>query len=269
MIAAELLQDANDSHVKRFLMDSNWVWQEKHNGDRRLIEKMGNTVRDFNRRGDIGKGLHPNIVAALKAHPAYQFVLDVEYVTAEERLHVFDTLHMLDHQVATMPYGTRLSYVHSAFDSYSDLIRVVRSATIPAEKLALMEELLKVNAEGFVMKDLSAIYRPGARENYRFKFWKTLDAVVIGDSTKVVEGHLRDSVRLGLYQPNGFLKDICGATKKSWAVLKAGDVVEVKYLYGTGTNDIVQIDILRQRFDKQPKECTIDQIKVNKNWKQR
>jgi len=43
-------------------------------------------------------------------------------------------------------------------------------------------------------------------------------------------------------------------------------VVEVKYLYGTGTQDIVQIDILHLRDDKAPKLCTVDQIIINKNW---
>jgi ATP-dependent DNA ligase len=269
LIRAELLQDATDAQVKRFMLDPTYVWQEKHNGDRRLVAKQGLDINDFNRNGESGKGLPPNVIDAIRKHPLHKFVIDVEYVQAFENLHVFDTLHIGDEQVVTMPYSSRLSYLHSNFDGYHKDMLPIASATTPQEKVALIERVKGEHGEGFVMKDLTAAYRPSEgnrRWNYRFKFWKTLDAVVIGDSQKVVDGKKRDSVRLGLYLPNGELKDICGATKKSAYVLKPMDVVEVKYLYGTGTLDIVQIDILHQRHDKAPALCTADQIIVNKNW---
>ena len=269
MIRAELLRDATDADVKRFMLDSNSVWQEKHNGDRRLIAKNGNEITDFNRNGERGKGLSPQIINALRKHPAHQFVIDVEYVMAFEKIIIFDVLHIGDEPVVALPYSTRLSYLHSNFDGFHADVLPIKSAVTPQDKLALIAEIKSYNGEGFVMKDLRAPYRPSdndQRWNYRYKFWKTLDAVVLGDSEKVVAGKKRDSVRLGLYMADGTLKDICGATKKSWAALKPGDVVEVKYLYGTGTLDIVQIDILHQRSDKAARLCTVDQIIVNKNW---
>ena len=269
MIKAELLQDATDAQVRQFMLDSNYVWQEKHNGDRRLIAKNGNEITDFNRNGERGKGLSPQIIEALRKHPAHTFVIDVEYVMAFEKIVVFDVLHIGDEAVVTLPYSTRLSYLHSNFDGFHADILPVESAVTPQEKLALLAKIKSYNGEGFVMKDLRAPYRPSEgnrRWNYRFKLWKTLDAVVIGDSEKIVDGKKRDSVRLGLYMPDGTLKDICGATKKTRYDLKPGDVVEVKYLYGTGTYDIVQIDILHQRTDKAANLCTVDQIIINKNW---
>jgi ATP-dependent DNA ligase len=272
-IYAELLQDLSlEAAMSRYLLDPNWVWQEKHNGDRRLITKQGNSIEDFNRKGEPGKGLTQRIRQLLQSHPLHKFIIDCEYVMAEDRLYIFDMLIAGDDMIVMSPYGTRLSYLHSNFDGYHADIQPIKSATKADEKRAMKEMLEAAFAEGFVVKDLNAPYRPSnqagtLRYNYRVKFWKTLDAVVIGDSTKVVDGHLRDSVRLGLYMPDGTLKDICGATKKSRYNLKSGDVVEVKYLYGTGTWDIVQIDILHLRDDKSPKQCTIDQIQVNKNFR--
>lgn len=281
MIKAELLTDANDEQVKRLMLDDNWVWQEKHNGDRRLIEKNGDVIRDFNRGGDVGKGLPPKIIATLKAIPLHRFIIDVEFVyVGEETLYVFDILHSGDEALVTMPASTRLSYMYSHF-GFEGNVQAVLSARTPQEKLALMEYCIKIHAEGFVMKDLRAPYRPGARINLRFKFVKTLDAVVIGDSTERDDnGMLKNSVRLGLYMPNGFLKDICGATKKSIYSLKPGkgksnaplvpgDVIEIIYLYGTGTNDVVQPRIAYKRTDKQAKDCTVSQIVLNKNWRKR
>lgn len=263
------------------MLDDNYVWQEKHNGDRRLIEKNGDVIRDFNRNGDPGKGLPPKIIAALKAHPLHRFVIDVEFVyVGEETIYVFDMLHSGDEPLVGMPASTRLSYVYSHF-SFEGNVQAVLSAKTPQEKLALMEYCIKIHAEGLVMKDLRAPYRPGARINLRFKFVKTLDAVVIGDSTERDDnGMLKNSVRLGVYMPNGYLKDICGATKKSIYELKpgtgksnaplvSGDVVEIIYLYGTGTNDVVQPRIAYKRTDKTAKECTVSQIKLNKNWRKR
>jgi ATP dependent DNA ligase domain len=278
VIYPELLQDATDQMVQTLMLDRNWVWQEKHNGDRRIVEKsydskLGFQIIDWNRNAGRGKGLTPNLIAALKKHPLHQFVIDCEFVS--DKLFVFDALHLGDHVVVNEKYRTRLEYLHAAFDGFNKDIETIQSVITPEDKLALYERLQTEHAEGFVMKDLNAKYRPSnqggsLRFNFRRKFAKTLDAVVIGDSQERDDkGMLKNSVRLGLYMPNGFLKDICGATKKSAFVLKAGDVVELKYLYGTGTLDVVQPRILRLRDDKIAQNCTIDQIVVNKNWRKK
>jgi ATP-dependent DNA ligase len=275
LIYPELLQDASDTLVQRLINDVNYVWQETHNGDRRIVEKSGDRVVDYNRHGERGKGLSPNIITALKQHPLHQFVIDCEFVGAENKLHVFDALHLGDYNIVNDKYRTRLQYVHASFDGFHPDILPIESAFTPEAKIALFERLQNDFAEGFVMKDLNAPYRQSnpsgtLRFNYRYKFIKTLDAVVIGDTQERDDkGMLKNSVRLGLYMPNGFLKDICGATKKSSYVLKPGDVVEIIYLYGTGTYDVVQPRINRLRDDKNPLGCTIDQIVVNKNWRKR
>jgi ATP-dependent DNA ligase len=273
MIRAELLRDANDAIIKRLTFDSDYVFQEKFNGDRRLIEKRPDgTVLDFNRDGLPGKGLPEHIKTALRKHPMYQFVLDVELVgsAGSEVIFVFDLLHFGDEVLVLRPYSYREAMYHGQFTGFNH-ITPVKSARTPEEKVALIQRLIDERAEGFVAKDLKAHYRPAdnnQRYNWRYKFWKTLDAVVIGNSTKRRDnGNLSDSVRLGCYDEKGMLHDICGSTKKSAFILRPGDVVELKYLYGTGTLDVVQPTILRLRDDKAPHLCTLDQIVVNKNWK--
>ncbi len=285
-IYPELLQDATDAMVKTLMADSNWVWQEKHNGDRRVVSKetaLDGTVRvvDWNRSADRGKGLPPNILEALRNHPLHQFVIDCEYTNHDKKLHVFDALQLGDYAIEGNKYRSRLEYLHAEFDGFHPDIMPIQSAFTPEEKVALYERLYNECAEGFVMKDLNARYRESGkggymRFNFRYKFVKTLDAVVIGDSTERDDkGMLKNSVRLGLYMPNGMLKDICGVTKKSSFVLKPMDVVQIIYLYGTGDTlverDVVQprIDmrVKQPRVDKRPQECTMSQIVVNKNWR--
>jgi hypothetical protein len=270
------------------LKDSNWVWQEKHNGDRRIVSKetaMDGTVRivDWNRSGSKGKGLTENILQALRNHPLHQFVIDCEFTNHDNKLHIFDALHLGDFAIEGDKYKTRLEYMHSMFDGRHPDILPIQSAITPEDKVALYERLSNECAEGFVMKDLNARYRQSGkggyiRFNYRYKFIKTLDAVVIGDTTERDDkGMLKNSVRLGLYMPNGMLKDICGATKKSSFVLRPGDVVQIIYLYGTGDTlaerDVVQpridVSVKQPRTDKKAQECTMSQIVVNKNWRKR
>jgi ATP-dependent DNA ligase len=270
MIKAELLRDADNALIKRLTGDPGWGFQEKHNGDRRIIEKQGTSVKDYNRNGDSGKGLPQSVFNAVKNHPMYRFVLDVELVS--EQIFVFDTLCYGEEITVANPYSYREQLYHAHFSGY-DRITPVRTARTVEEKIALIQHLRSINAEGFVAKEFKAPYRPAEhnqRYNYRYKFWKTLDAVVIGDSRKRGDdGQLKDSVRLGCYDSRGNLKDICGSTKKSAIPLAPDDVVELKYLYGTGTLDVVQPTILRKRTDKAPRLCTLDQIIVNKNWSTR
>ena len=266
MIKAELLQDAPDDLIKRLVLDSHWVFQEKHNGDRRLIEKQGNVIRDYNRNGLKGKGLPPSVMNAIKNHPMYQFIIDGELVG--NTFFVFDILYYGGQVTADKPYSYRESLYHASFDDAGCIVPV-KSARTSEEKIALIKKLKEERAEGFVAKDTRADYRPSEnnqRWNYRYKFVKDLDAVVIGYSTKMVDGKMRDSVRLGCYDEHGVLHDICGATKKLGLDLRPGTVVILRYLYGTKTLDVVQPRIMDVRKDKAPHECTLSQIVVNKNW---
>ena len=273
-IKAELLQDITYKLAKaRYLDDPRFVWQEKWDGDRRLITKDDDCVQDFNRNGEPGKGLSPEVVRALRAHPLKKFIIDVEFVSAFNMVVVFDFLQVGDTLLVGHPYSVRLSLLEKAFPCGDPHVVPIETARTAEEKMALARRLFAEDAEGFVIKDMDAPYRPregGRRWNWRCKFWKTLDAVVIGDSTSRDDnGMLKDSVRVGCYGPDGALKDICGVTKKTRVPVGPGDVVEVKYLYGSDTLDIVQPTILRQRFDKAPSECLLSQVVVSKKFKGR
>lgn len=267
-ILAERLMDGTAYELACHKKDRNWLFQEKYNGHRRLIQKSANgEIKDFNRLGDKGQGLPEVLIRALRAHPLYQFVIDVELV--ENTIYIFDALLLGDDVLVTEPYFTREASYHSQFDGYHRNIGTAASARTLEEKETLISRLEAEHAEGFVSKDGRAMYRPGATINLRFKFWKDLDAVVIGDSLERSSngsGDLKNAVRLGCYDQRGMLKDICGATKKSDLILRPGDVVKVKYLYGTEELNIVQIDILELRDDKRAVDCTLDQIMINKNW---
>jgi ATP-dependent DNA ligase len=257
MVKAELLQDADEGVVRRTKVDPRFVWQEKHNGDRRLIEKKDGVVKDYNRRGETGKGLPDAVRDAIRNHPLPSFIIDVELV--KDKIFVFDMLSFGDNDIMPLPYRERLKMLSLAFKSYEPVIYVIWTAWTREEKENLEKYLHSIRAEGFVIKDLEAPYRPSVsssqRWNWRRKFIKTCDCVVIGPSPK---GH--ESVRVGLFDDQGKLYDIGGISLIGKEKLTTGDIVEVKYLWASRNNHINQPRLVHKRTDKELAQCTLSQL---------
>lgn len=264
MFPAERLAEIDKLHFLRLSTDPNYGFQEKFNGERRTICRQGTQLQDWNREGERGKGLPFRVRKALLAQPMKQFVIDVEL--CGNVVNVLDALVLDDEMTHLEAYEYRERRCHEVFDE-TDAVKVVYTARSFEEKARLVIKLSDESAEGVVARDLRKPYKPGkAVQHYKYKMWKTLDAVVLGYNLK------RDftSVRLGLFDKHGKLRDICGATIKKYD-LRPGMVVEVKYLYGTRDLHIVQPTLLhdgKPREDKRPEDCTIDQICVNKNFRE-
>ncbi len=116
------------------------------------------------------------------------------------------------------------------------------------------------NAEGAVLKDLEAPYTPGrpasGGSQLKFKFHATASCIVTGRNRQ-------QSVELALRRPDGFLA-VCGnvTVPPNQEVPKAGEVVEVRYLYAfRESGALFQPVLLGRRDDIPPDDCTIDQLK--------
>jgi hypothetical protein len=84
--------------------------------------------------------------------------------------------------------------------------------------------------------------------------------VVIGPSP---EGH--NSVRIGVYDERGRLYEVSGVSLRGKFQLNKLDVVEVRYLYATRSNHIVQPVLLRKRNDKRADDCLLNQLVKHKD----
>jgi ATP-dependent DNA ligase len=261
LIKSELPTEINETALVRLIHDDNFGMQEKHNGERRTICKEGDRIRSWNREGVEGKGLPASITGLLRRHPMATMVLDVEVV--KEKAFVIDVLVLDGQQLFDKEYSIREAKMHETFDGYqrSRNIIPVYTARTTKEKLDLFLRCKRTKCEGVCLKDMTASFKQGrSGQHFKFKFWKELDAVVIGNSVK---GH--DSVEIGVYDGKQ-LKRIAACTKKKQYPVKPGDVITVEYLYGTGNRNIVQLTMVRKRSDKKPCQCTIDQIEINKNF---
>lgn len=263
-IKAQLPTNIGLDGLQRLASNPDWGWQRKYNGDRRTIKKEAGRIQDFNRDGKPGKGLPQNIVNALLKHPLPQFLLDVEFVHfgRHDTIYIFDTLILGDEFVACEEFEYREARYHAEFDGFASCIVPVDTARTQEEKTAMFVQAAQDGCEGIVAHDMRAIYEEGRSTHaFKFKFWKTLDAVVIGADPK---GH--HSVRLGCYDERGTLHEICGV-KIIDIHPKKGDVVEVKYNKGTKNLHIMEIHLERIRTDKSAKACTLDQIVVNEDFR--
>ena len=261
-IRADLPVEVDKAVLTRLCPDPRWGYQEKFNGEYRTICKDSNGIHDFNRNGDPAKGLPSDLIAALKNHPLHQFVIAGELV-GNRSLKLFDALILGDVNYASDAYEIRETRYHMEFDEYSKLILPTYTARTMETKAQLVIQLLEEGAEGVIVRDMTAPYVEGkSGQHLKVKFWKTLDAVVIGPDPK---GH--HSVRLGCFDDlTGTLHEVCGAKILNFHP-KKGDVVEVKYNKGTRNMHIMEIHMERIRSDKRPAECLLSQIVVNKDFR--
>lgn len=248
---------------RRFFTDPAWGMEEKHNGDRRTFLRDGNQFMSWNRDGNPSKPVPASVIAVLLSHPLQKFVIDVELVGSQ--VVILDALVLGSALIGQETYEYRKEQAHEEFDNFHQTVEVTETARTEKEKIALFLRLLAENAEGVVVRKMDAPYKMGSREQHKkIKFWKELDAIVIGPSPS---GH--NSVRVGLINEKNQLQEICGVSLNGKEVVSRGMVVKVKYLYATKERHVVQPELLGSRDDKQAVECTMAQIKyrVHKNWK--
>ncbi len=259
----ELLTEVEVANAGRFILDDEYCCQEKHNGHRRVVVKDGSHLFMLNRSGVVRT--LPGPLAMMLRRIPFDFVLDGEMLTGGTYV-TFDLLSFQGLNVLGQEYRTRLTMLNENFSNICTLLKVTRTAFTQEEKMELLAELDAENAEGAVFKPLRGVYKNGrAGQNLKLKFWKTLSAIV-GDRSIENGGREKDGVDLLLYDKQGGLQRISGCSLIGRVKVQKGEVIECKYLYGTGDGHIVQPVMIMKRDDIKPSECTTDQIKVSKNW---
>lgn len=114
-----------------------------------------------------------------------------------------------------------------------------------------------------MLKRLTGTYVEGrrSREVLKWKFWKTADLIC---GTVGREG--KDSVQLlALDKETSELVDVGSAATQGKGKLQRGDVIEVRYLYFTGSR-LYQTNILRRRSDKDAAACWLDQLETTNKF---
>lgn len=127
----------------------------------------------------------------------------------------------------------------------------------PEEKENFVKYMIDSCVEGVVFKKIDSTYPIGRAHTWKkHKFVKTAEAIVMELNRK----GKAQAMTLGMYNDAGQIQTVGGCRILPGFTLACGDVVEVRYLYGSTGQKLYQPVLMRKREDKTPDECVISQI---------
>lgn len=283
--------DAATDDIDRWILDDEVVFEQKFDGTCVLaVIEYGKPVRFLQRSGRVLthtavtqhlSGIRSVLEAAFVGDTPGEVVVVGELMVHTGEYHLFDVPYVRFGGVEvispTDPYYKRRAVLRSSYlvqALHGTKVRISQMAESKHEKKRLLDAVREAGGEGVMAKNILHPYEPGKRSKQavKLKFVKTADVVVTAvDRPDAKHGNFK----LGAYKTtvgepgtamfdNVLIEmvDVGGASAigkdKS---IEVGDVVEVNYLYWTGTN-LYQPRVMRKRTDKAAHECTIDQFPV-------
>ena len=271
--------------IERMMDDPNYVVEQKMDGTRVLIEINPEGETFFSTRN--GSPLKhtaatqhlPALLTALA--PIVDFcrlsrshvIIDGELMIGTGIYHAFDLPRWdipddtrensapLVHQ----PYRARRRALEGLFQplSIDDRVQIVRSASGPEEKRALLEATRERGAEGVMIKHLAMPYESGKRVKHtvKVKHVKEADVVVIRAERGTTDaGNPSGSATFGVFNDEGHLVRLGSCSLIGKPDVKPGDVITVAYLYRQDDGGLVQPRLRTVRHDKDMTECGFDQF---------
>jgi bifunctional non-homologous end joining protein LigD len=252
----QLLNPIDEQEVKRLLQDAVWAMQEKFDGRRVLVRKAAAEIHGINRKGLLIGLPSPIVVGAHKI--SSNFILDGECVG--DVLCAFDLLEWDGEDYRPYPYQRRLAALSRLLNQPGQqAMRLVETATDPANKERLFRHLQAEKGEGVVFKRLDAPYTPGRPNSggtqLKHKFYAACSAVVAKINDK-------RSVELRLLNGQGWIPVGNVTIPANFNVPAVGEVVEIRYLHAfRESNALYQPVYLGPRQDIEQLDCLMSQLK--------
>ena len=251
----ELLTLISPEQAAKYILDDCFWLQQKRDGVRLIIRRQGQHLEGWNKQGQPA-AVELGLARALLFLNVQSFILDGEF-ERKEGYHCWDLLSADEIDLADCPYGFR----YQALQAFAacPVLKVVPSWTRSAEKEAMLFEFHCQKAEGVVFKNSEAKYRSGrAGQHYKLKFEKSATCRV-----REVD-RVRDRVSVEMLDGRAWV-EVCGL-KVPNGMLGPGQYIEVKYLYGTPQNRLVQPRFLTVREDVSESDCGLEQVKISNKW---
>jgi len=256
-IEPQLLTPISEESIATYVLNPQWVFQEKFDGERLLVQcAEDGTLVPVNRRG-----IRTNIPATL--HQALTDLLPrgvlVDGERVGERYYCFDLLaHPARPEIQCEPYERRYALLRDLLPAHAQ-VQVAETAFDITAKRALFARAHAEHWEGVVVKDRDAGYTPGRPADggpqRKCKFWKSASCLVIGHNAK-------SSIQVGLLD-GANTRNVGNVTVKANQTKPAlGAVVEVRYLYVGAGGSLYQPELLGVRTDLARDACTIAQLSL-------
>lgn len=231
----QLLNEVTEDDLPKFINDPNFGLQEKKNGERQLMISESSAIVATNRLGltiATSDSRAHELTELLKMHRITgNTVFDGE--SMGDYFYAFDLLVFNGKDVRPLPFVERdelLNYIITQQASKFDFkyIKKVPTYFSAEDKLRMVQQFKKENAEGFVFKNISASYtedRPssgGDQLKFKFKAMATVEVAALNAGKRSVAIAMLD----------GLNKVAMGnVTIPSNAdIPKVGSLIEVEYL---------------------------------------
>jgi bifunctional non-homologous end joining protein LigD len=190
-----LLNVVSAERFLELMRDDGWMAQEKKDGHRRSIRRLGSEIGSGNRKGEDVPLPAPvaEAVLALKTRLPADLILDGELMG--DVYWPFDLLRYTAIDMRGQAVERRWSILNGLLDTIaSPALGRIPTAFTTAEKVALYDRIVAEGGEGMVFKKLGSKYtagRPGSGGNaLKFKF--------LGSATCIVTGQNGEKASVGL-----------------------------------------------------------------------
>jgi ATP-dependent DNA ligase len=177
-----------------FIGNQAWCLEEKFDGHRVLVRKVGPAIDAWSRprsgKEALRRELPAPVVAAFRTLPdgVYDGELvtdggrswDVARLDTAKRFVIFDVIEMLGQKVGARPYTERREYLSLALAHYTeqtggDVLTIPTSEPVTEEAVA---EIWARGGEGAILKRVASTYQPGKRSDDWLKVKRSGSAVV-------------------------------------------------------------------------------------------
>jgi bifunctional non-homologous end joining protein LigD len=252
-ILPQLLNPIEESEVEQYINDDNYLAQEKHDGERRLVQKNEDGVTGINRKG-LTVSLDAGIEKSIKEIGIY----DAEIVG--DHLYVFDLLSLKGKDLRALPLEERLKELRKV--KFGKNVTLSETAHTKSGKQAVLKAVKESNGEGIVFKLKTSKYVAGRPNkggaHLKFKFWKS--------ATFIVSNHTKGKNSIGLVVLDGKKEiDVGKCTIPTGTPLPpVSALVEVRYLYAYKGGAVFQPAYLGERKDLERAACTASQLVYKK-----
>lgn len=266
------------SELHFYLNNPDWVMQQKFDGHRTGILIQPNESFLISRTGSLTLIGRPNDVFDplldyfCERSGGGNWLFDSEYVNSGE-IAIFDIIQAplaltKGKPIRKFPLRERQKLLSAAFRDYPHPSPFVVE-NISGDHRKALNAIAASRGEGVVFKNLNAAYSSAkeTKDWVKYKFVKEVDCVVIETRFDTDhDGALLKSFELGVYETNerGLQQfrqvGACSSLTGDGPNVKVGDVVTVQILYVTESLRLYQPVKARIRTDKQPEDCTIEQL---------
>jgi bifunctional non-homologous end joining protein LigD len=256
-IRVQLLNEITKDEALRLCANPLWFAQEKHDGERRVIEVKAGVINGTNRYGEYTGGLKSLVKAGIDN--SIDMVVDTEDLGGA--LAAFDLLEYNGIDLRHLSFETRFCKLQSAIAGSSS-IELSPVAITTSEKLAMLKRMITENREGMVFKLANAPYESGrpskGGSQLKFKLYDEASFIV----QKV---NVQRSVQMGVLDTSGNIVLVGNVTiPANTHIPSVGDTIEVRYLYAYEGGSIYQPIFEKHRPDLRAEECVQSQLKYKR-----